>query len=61
MAKNSQHADRLLKKQIVILNRHIPKQRKTLADLLNEEKPHIHGADGARHSFIKQSLINWQK
>ena len=56
MAKNSPRADRLLKKQIVILNRHIPKQRKTLADLLNEEKPHVHGSDGARHRFHKTEL-----
>ena len=56
MDKNFQRSDRLLKKQIVSLNRHIPKERKTLADLITEEKPHIYGADGARHRFHKKEL-----
>jgi uncharacterized protein len=56
MNKNLQRSDRLLKKQILSLNRHIPKERKTLADLLTEEKPHVHGADGARHRFHKKEL-----
>ena len=56
MDKNFQRSDRLLKKQIVSLNRHIPKERKTLADLITEDKPHVHGADGARHRFHKKEL-----
>jgi len=56
MAKNFRRADRLLKKQIVTMNRHIPRERKTLADLLTQEKPHVYGADGARHRFHKTEL-----
>jgi len=51
MIKNSHYGDRILKKQIKILNRYLPRHRKTLADLLNEEKPHVWGADGTRHRF----------
>ncbi len=56
MIKNSHYADRILKKQIRILNRYLPKRRKTLADLLNEEKPHVLGADGTRHRFAAFEL-----
>jgi uncharacterized protein len=56
MAKNFRRSDRLLKKQIVTMNRHIPRERKTLADLLTEEKPHVYGADGSRHRFHKSEL-----
>jgi len=56
MTENFRRADRLLKKQIVSLNRHIPRERKPLADLLNEKKPHVYGADGARHRFHRSEL-----
>ena len=48
--------DRLLKKQIMVLNRHIPRRRKTLKELLEEEKPHVLGTDGSRHRFKKKEL-----
>ncbi len=48
--------DRLLKKQIMVLNRHLPRRRKTLKELLGEEKPHVLGADGSRHRFKKSEL-----
>jgi hypothetical protein len=51
-----ERADRLLKKQIITLNRHIPRKRKTLQELLKEEKPHVLGADGTRHRFHKAEL-----
>lgn len=44
-------SDNLLKKQVVSLNRHLPRRRKTLDELLDEEKPHVMGADGTRHRF----------
>lgn len=49
-------ADSILKKQVVSLNRHLPRRRKTLAELLEEEKPHVMGADGTRHRFKNAEL-----
>jgi len=49
-------SDKLLKKQIFSLNRHIPRQRKNLGDLLQEERPHVVGADGNRHRFKRAEL-----
>lgn len=43
--------DKIVKKQVLSLNRHLPRKRKTLAELLDEEKPHVIGSDGARHRF----------
>lgn len=48
--------DRLLKKQIMVLNRHIPRRRKTLKELLEEDRPHVRGTDGSRHRFKKKEL-----
>ncbi len=48
--------DRLLKKQIMVLNRHIPRRRKTLKELLEEDRPHVLGTDGSRHRFKKNEL-----
>jgi uncharacterized protein len=48
--------DRLLKKQIIVLNRHIPRRRKTLKELLEEDRPHVLGNDGSRHRFKKNEL-----
>ncbi|MGC9517658.1 MAG: DUF61 family protein [Methanomicrobiales archaeon] len=49
--KDFERADRLIKKQILSLNRHLPRNRKRLSDLLEEEKPHVTGTDGTRHRF----------
>lgn len=46
----------LLKKQIMVLNRHLPRRRKTLKELLGEDKPHVLGTDGSRHRFKKNEL-----
>jgi uncharacterized protein (UPF0216 family) len=43
--------DNIVKKQVLSLNRHLPRRRKNLAELLGEEKPHVVGADGTRHRF----------
>ncbi|AIS31661.1 MULTISPECIES: DUF61 family protein [Methanobacterium] len=48
--------ERLLKKQIMVLNRHLPRRRKTLKELLGEERPHVLGNDGTRHRFKKKEL-----
>ena len=49
-------ADNILKKQVISLNRHLPRRRKTLAELLEEERPHVMGADGTRHRFRNSEL-----
>ncbi|HHT19072.1 MAG: DUF61 family protein [Euryarchaeota archaeon] len=48
--------NRLLKKQIMSLNRHLPKERKSLKELLGENKPHVLGTDGTRHRFKRNEL-----
>jgi uncharacterized protein len=59
--KDSDQADRLIKKQIFNLNRHLPGRRKTLAELLTEERPHVLGADGTRHRFKWKELERLSK
>ena len=49
-------SENLIKKQVVSLNRHVPRKRKTLADLLLEERPHVIGADGSRHRFKNSEI-----
>lgn len=56
MTNNSDRSDRLLKKQIFNLNQHLPRQRKNLELLLDEDKPHLVGADGTRHRFKRDEL-----
>lgn len=56
MTNNSDRADRLVKKQIFNLNRHLPSKRKNLKELLEEDRPHVIGADGTRHRFKSAEL-----
>lgn len=56
MRQDPNRSDRLLKKQILSLNRHIPRQRKTLSELITEDKPHVMGVDGSRHRFKRNEL-----
>jgi len=49
-------SDNILKKQVISLNRHLPRRRKTLEELLREERPHVLGADGTRHRFKNAEL-----
>jgi hypothetical protein len=49
---DSNRADRLVKKHILSLNRHIPKQRKTL----EEDRPHVVAPNGTRHRFKTEEL-----
>ncbi len=56
MTPEINRGDRLLKKQILSLNKHLPRQRKSLDVLLKEERPHVTGADGTRHRFKKIEL-----
>ncbi len=54
--KKLDHSDNILKKQVISLNRHLPRRRKTLTELLREERPHVLGADGTRHRFKNAEL-----
>jgi uncharacterized protein (UPF0216 family) len=38
------------------LNRHLPAKRKTIKELLQEERPNIKNLDGSTHSFNKLEL-----
>jgi uncharacterized protein (UPF0216 family) len=56
MRQTPDQSDRLLKKQILSLNRHIPRQRKAVSELLVEDKPHVVSVDGSRHRFKRKEL-----
>ncbi len=48
--------DEYVKKQIQNLNRHLPKGRVSLEDLLERDKPRIETQDGSTHRFKKKEL-----
>lgn len=54
--REDDRSQRLLKKQILILNRHLPRRRKTLQNLIQEDKPHVVGSDGIRHRFNNDEI-----
>jgi uncharacterized protein len=56
MTPDFNRGDRLVKKQILSLNKHLPRKRKFLNELLLEERPHVLGSDGSRHRFKKDEL-----
>jgi uncharacterized protein (UPF0216 family) len=41
MNRDHNWEENLLKKQILSLNRHLPRRRKNLKELLEEDKPHV--------------------
>ena len=45
-----------LQDEFKALNAHIPRRRKTLAELLKEEHPQVELSDGSTHSFRKKEL-----
>ncbi|HML05266.1 MAG TPA: DUF61 family protein [Methanobacterium sp.] len=49
--------DNIVKKQVLSLNRHLPRRRKNLGELLEEKKPHVIGADGTRHRFKNAEIL----
>jgi uncharacterized protein len=61
MTPDFNKGDRLVKKQILTLNKHLPRKRKFLDELLLEERPHVIGADGTRHRFKKAELEDISK
>ncbi|OPX60784.1 MAG: hypothetical protein A4E25_00194 [Methanobacterium sp. PtaB.Bin024] len=56
MNRDHNWEENLLKKQILSLNRHLPRRRKNLKELLEEDKPHVVGTDGTRHRFKRDEL-----
>jgi hypothetical protein len=48
--------DKILKKEIFSLNKHVPRRRKTLNELLVEERPHVIDGAGNRHRFKRNEL-----
>lgn len=55
MRREASEEKRFLK-EIMLLNKHLPRKRKTLSELLREDKPFIVGQDGNRHRFRKDEL-----
>ncbi len=45
-----------LKDELGVLNAHLPKERKSLAALLQEDHPHLICRDGNAHSFKRKEL-----
>ena len=48
--------DKIIKKEIFSLNKHVPSRRKTLTELLTEDKPHVVDGSGNRHRFKRNEL-----
>ncbi len=56
MFKEDNFGKRISIKFLQTLNRHLPKKRKTLKELLLEDKPSIKSMDGSTHYFDKKEL-----
>lgn len=48
--------ERYLMEEFRAINAHMPRRRKSLAELLNEEEPKIACGDGSEHFFRKKEL-----
>ncbi|MFQ5888175.1 MAG: DUF61 family protein, partial [Candidatus Hydrothermarchaeales archaeon] len=46
----------IIRKEVQFLNKHLAKERRSLEDLLKEDKPRIILRDGSRHLFKKAEL-----
>ncbi len=55
-SSNNDSLDRKLLQEILRINRHLPRRRKTLAELLEEERPHVVNRDGTKHYFKREEL-----
>src|SRR3989337_3789192 len=56
MFKEEDFEKKISLKFIQTLNRHLPKKRKTLKELLLEDRPSIESLDGSTHFFDKKEL-----
>lgn len=48
--------EKLLSEELKLANKHLPKHRKSLAELLTEEDPHVLCLDGTYHYFRRSEL-----
>lgn len=46
-----------LQRFVTVMNRHLPAQRKALADLLLEKEPSYEGKDGNRYKLNREELV----
>lgn len=56
MPQEDEFENKISLKFLQTLNRHLPKKRKTLRELLEEDKPGIKNMDGSTHYFDKKEL-----
>ncbi len=56
MSREDELENKISMKFIQVLNRHLPVKRKTLKELIFEDKPCIRNRDGSIHSFDKKEL-----
>ncbi len=56
MFKEEDFEKKMSLKFLQTLNRHLPKKRKTLEELLHEDKPSVINLDGSKHYFDKREL-----
>ena len=55
--RHDNRGDKLIKKkQILSLNKHLPRQKKFLDELLLDKRPHVVGGDNNRHRFKRDEL-----
>lgn len=53
----SEIIDKLLHAELRVVNRHLPITRKSLAQLLSEDVPHVFCRDGSVHVFRRSELL----
>ncbi|AEH25544.1 DUF61 family protein [Pyrococcus yayanosii] len=51
-----ERATRIIEVEVARINSHLPRARKTLAQLLSEEEPSITLKDGSKHYFRREEL-----
>ncbi len=56
MSKEEDFEKKMSLKFLQTLNRHLPKKRKTLKELLMEDKPDVENLDGTKHFFDRNEL-----
>ena len=56
MSRDDEFDKKISVKFLQTLNRHLPAKRKTLKELLSEDRPNVKNRDGTTHSFDKKEL-----
>lgn len=57
LGRTGETLDKSLLMELILLNKHLPRERKTLGELLGEEKPNVVGYDGNKHFFRREELV----